>query len=123
MWALEIFSQAPNHNATFLLLISVLQNITNQIAEASKPDPASPRPSTELPASPRASVRRRTLSKVPDIALRQLIHRNYATVFADVLFRAAGTEKMREKDRAVRKERMIRIVELFLKNEDDGTIG
>ncbi|KAJ4353933.1 uncharacterized protein N0V89_005664 [Didymosphaeria variabile] len=121
MWALEILATAPNHNATFLLLISVLQNITNQIAEAGKSDPSTPRASTDLPASPRASVRRRTLSKIPDIALRQLIHRNYATVIADVVFRGTSAEKMREKDRAVRKERMIKVVELFLKNEDDGT--
>ncbi|KAF1974538.1 DNase I-like protein [Bimuria novae-zelandiae CBS 107.79] len=121
IWALEILATQPNHNATFLLLISILQNITNQIAEASKPDPTTPRTSTELPASPRASVRRRTLSKVPDIALRQLIHRNYATVVSDVMFRGPNTEKMKEKDKAVRKERMIKTVELFLKNEDDGT--
>jgi phosphatidylinositol-bisphosphatase len=121
MWALEILAAAPNHNATFLLLISMLQNVTNQIAEAGKPGPSTPRASMELPASPRASVRRKTLSKVPDIAVRQLIHRNYATVFADVVFRGAGAEKMREKEKAVRKERMVRVVELFLKNEDDGT--
>ncbi|KAJ4302773.1 hypothetical protein N0V90_001664 [Kalmusia sp. IMI 367209] len=120
MWALEILTAAPNHNASFLLVISMLQNITNQIAEASKAI-STPRTSTDLPASPRASVRRRTLSKVPDIALRQLIHRNYATVLSDVVFRGPNTEKMREKDKAVRKERMIRIIELFLKNEGDGT--
>lgn len=121
MWALEILATAPNHNATFLLLISMLQNITNQIAEAGKSDPSTPRASTDLPASPRASVRRRTLSKVPDIALRQVIHRNYATVFSDVIFRSSNAEKMRDKDKAVQRERMIRVVELFLKNEDDGT--
>ncbi|KAF2446323.1 DNase I-like protein [Karstenula rhodostoma CBS 690.94] len=121
LWTLEILATAPNHNATFLLIISVLQNITHQIAEAGKADPSTPRTSTELPASPRAAVRRRTLSKVPNIALRQLIYRNYATVFADVMFRGAGAEKMRERDKAVRKERMVRIVELFLKNEVDGT--
>lgn len=121
MWALEILATAPNHNATFLLLISMLQNITHQVTEAGKSDPSTPRASTELPASPRAPVRRRTLSKVPDIALRQLIRRNYATVFADVVFRGASAEKIREKDKAVRKERMVRVVELFLKNEDDGT--
>ncbi|OAG05587.1 DNase I-like protein [Paraphaeosphaeria sporulosa] len=121
MWVLEILATAPNHNATFLLLISMLQNITHQIAEAGKAKPSTPRASTELPASPRAPVRRRTLSKVPNIALRQLIQRNYATVFADVVFRGVSAEKMREKEKAVRKEKMARVVELFLKNEDDGT--
>lgn len=121
MWALEILATQPNHNATFLLLISMLQNITNQIAEAPKPDSTTPRTSMDLPASPRASVRRRTLSKVPDIALRQLIHRNYATVFSEVMFRVSSTERMREKEKTLRKDRMVRFVELFLKNETDGT--
>lgn len=121
IWALEILASQPNHNATFLLLISMLQNLTNQIAEASKPDPTAPRASTELPASPTVSVRRRTLSRVPNIALRQLIHRNYASVLADVMFKGPNTEKLREKEKGVRKERMTRLVELFLRDEADGT--
>ena len=37
MWVLEILADAPYHNATFLLVISMLQTIVNQIVEASKP--------------------------------------------------------------------------------------
>lgn len=121
IWALEILASQPNHNATFLLLISMLQNLTHQIAEASKPDPATPRASVDLPASPTVAVRRRTLSRVPDIAVRQLIHRNYAAVLSEVMFRGPNSEKLRERDRSVRRERMTRLVELFLRNEDDGT--
>lgn len=121
MWALEILATAPNHNASFLLIVSMLQNTTNQLAEATKPDVPGTRTSTDLPASPRASVRRRTLSKVPNIALRQLIHRNYATIFSDVLFRISNMDRLKEREKAVKKERTVRIVELFLKNESDGT--
>lgn len=119
MWALEILASAPAHNASFLLLLSFLQNITNQISEASKPKPQTPRSSVDLPASPDVKVRRRTLSKVPEVAIRQLIIRNYAVVFSDAMFRCKEEAKMREKDRAVRKERMVRIVELFLNTGDD----
>lgn len=116
MWALEILSTAPNHNASFLLIISMLQNISNQIAEASKPDKSTPRSSIDLPASPKASVRRRTLSKVPEVAIRQLIHRNYAAIFSGVLFRAPNLDRIKERDRASQKERMIKVIELFLSN-------
>ncbi|KAH8724788.1 Endonuclease/exonuclease/phosphatase [Phaeosphaeriaceae sp. PMI808] len=114
MWALEILATAPNHNASFLLLLSFLQNMSNQITEASKPKPESRRPSMDLPASPEVKVRRRTLSKVPAVAIRQLIVKNYAVVFADAMFKGKEDVRMRERDRAVRKERMTRVVEMFL---------
>jgi phosphatidylinositol-bisphosphatase len=118
MWALEILSTAPNHNATFLLVLSMLQNLVNQIAQASKPDPATPRSSIDLPASPKVAVRRKTLSKVPEVAVRQLVQRNYATVLADAMIRVANLDKMKEKERVATKERMTRLVELFLRGED-----
>ncbi|KAF2474296.1 DNase I-like protein [Lindgomyces ingoldianus] len=119
LWTLEVLSSTPNHNVSFVLITSMLQRVANEIANASKPDPKTPRSSVDLPASPQVSIRRRTLSKVPDVAIRQLIKRNYATLFADAMFRAADTDKMKDKEKAVRKERMIRILELFLKEEDD----
>jgi hypothetical protein len=119
MWALEILATAPTHNASFLLLLSFLQNMANQITDASKPKPETPRTSVDLPASPQAKVRRRTLSKVPEVAIRQLIIRNYAVVFADVLFRCKEEGKLKEKDKAARKERMVRMVGLFLSSGDE----
>jgi phosphatidylinositol-bisphosphatase len=119
MWALEILATAPSHNATFLLLLSFLQNLTNQITEASKPKPETPRTSMDLPASPEVKVRRRTLSKVPEVAIRQVIIRNYAVIFADTIFRCKEEAKMKEKDKAVRKDRMVKVVELFLSAGDD----
>ncbi|ORY17623.1 Endonuclease/exonuclease/phosphatase [Clohesyomyces aquaticus] len=113
LWALEILSSAPNHNVSFVLLTSMLQRVATEITNASKADPKSPRSSLDLPSSP-VSVRRRTLSKVPKVAIRQLINRNYATLFAEAVVRATGTDKMKDKDKTVRKERMIRLLELFL---------
>lgn len=118
MSILEILATAPNHNASFLLIVSLLKNIITQITDISKPKPDTPRTSTDIPASPQAKVRRRALSKVPEIAIRQVIVRNYAVVFADVLFRCKEDARARERDRAIRKERMVRVVELFLGDED-----
>jgi phosphatidylinositol-bisphosphatase len=120
MWALEIMSTAPNHNACFLLIASMLRNILNQIIQASKPDPATPRTSVELPASPKASVRRKTLSKVPEVALRQLIQRNYSTVLAEAMVRVPTADRMKDKDKALRGQRMTRLVELFISEEGLG---
>ncbi|KAH7390534.1 Endonuclease/exonuclease/phosphatase [Pyrenochaeta sp. MPI-SDFR-AT-0127] len=114
MAVLEILATTPSHNASFLLILSFLQNIANQITEASKPKPDTPRTSVDLPASPQAKVRRRTLSKVPEIAIRQLIVRNYAVVFADVLFRSKEAARTKEKEKAVKKERMVDVIEMFL---------
>ncbi|KAF2680254.1 DNase I-like protein [Lentithecium fluviatile CBS 122367] len=118
MWALEILSTARSHNATFLLIVSMLQNVANQITHASKPDPATPRSSIDLPASPKVSVRRKTLSKVPEVAIRQLVGRNYATVLAETMIRAPNIEKMKDKDKVVTRERMTRLVDLFLNGEE-----
>ncbi|KAF2730326.1 DNase I-like protein [Polyplosphaeria fusca] len=115
---LEALSAIPHNNVCFILVTSFLQKLATEIANATKPDPKTPRSSMDLPASPQVSVRRKTLSKVPEVAVRQLINRNYATVFADAIFRSLNADKMREKDKAVRKERMVRVLELFLADTD-----
>lgn len=119
MWALEILATAPNHNACFLLLLSFLQNIAGQITDISRPKSSSSRASGDLPASPKVHVRRRTLSKVPGIAIRQLIIRNYAVIFSDVVFRTKQEGNIREKDKATRKERMVKVMEMFLSNGEE----
>jgi hypothetical protein len=115
---LEILATAPPHNASFLLLISMLQNLLTQLSEAarrSEPTSATPRSSVDftLPASPQAKVRRSTLSRVPEEAVRQLVARNFAIVFAGVLSRD-DTNGVKESVRAARRERMVRVVEVFL---------
>ncbi|KAF2715146.1 DNase I-like protein [Pleomassaria siparia CBS 279.74] len=117
---LEILSSTPSHNASFVLLTTMLQSIAKDITNISNPRPKTPRASMDLPASPQVHVRRKTLSKVPEVALRQLIDRNYATVFADVIFRSEGFDKLKEKDRATRKGRMVKLMEVFLVDDDSG---
>ncbi len=114
MAILEALASAPSHNASFLLMISFLQNIANQITDSSKPTLDAPLASPKLPASPQAKVRKRALSNVPEVAIRQLIVRNYSIVFADVLFRYKEDNRMKEREKAIRKERMVRVIELFL---------
>jgi hypothetical protein len=121
IWVLEILSSEPSHNTTFLLLISMLEHLAREVTNASRPDPKTPRSSVDIPGSPQVSVRRKTLSKIPEVAIRQLIYRNYATVFADAMFRGANTEKMKEKDKAARKERIIKVIELFLSDGLDAS--
>lgn len=121
IWVLEILSSEPSHNTTFLLLLSMLEHLAREITNASKPDPNTPRVSVDIPGSPQVSVRRKTLSKIPEVAIRQLIYRNYATVFADAMFRALTPERMKEKDKAARKERMIKVLELFLTEGLEGS--
>jgi phosphatidylinositol-bisphosphatase len=115
---LEILATAPPHNASFLLIISMLQNLLHQLAEAARrtePASATPRSSVDftIPASPQAKVRRSTLSRVPEEAVRQLVSRNFAIVFAGVLSRD-DANGVRESVRAARRERMVRVVEVFL---------
>jgi len=115
---LEILATAPPHNASFLLIISMLQNLLRQLSEAarrSEPASATPRSSADftIPASPQAKVRRSTLSRVPEEAVRQLVSRNFAIVFAGVLSRD-GANGVKESVRAARRERMVRVVEVFL---------
>ncbi|PVI07678.1 DNase I-like protein [Periconia macrospinosa] len=117
MLVLEILAAAPCHNASFLLIVSMLQNIANQIVEASRPQSQTTRSSIELPSSPKAAVRRKTLSKDFQLAIKQLVNKNHAAVLADVLFRAADSNRLKERERTVRKERMASIVELFLNND------
>jgi len=121
LWILEILSSAPNHNVSFILLTSMLSRITNEIVSASKKDEVvSARSSTDLPASPQVSVRRKTLSKIPDVARRQLIVRNYAATFAPVMFRGPGAGG-KEKEKKQREERMARVLEIFLDESGQGS--
>ncbi|KAH6622272.1 phosphatase family protein-like protein [Boeremia exigua] len=113
MAILEILAASPPHNATFLLLLSFLQNLTAQLTAAGAPAPDAPRKSVEMPSSPQAKVRRRTLSRTAGVAVRQLVVRNYCVVFADVLFGFEGG-RLSERERGVRRERMGRVLGLFL---------
>lgn len=55
------------------------------------------------------------MSKVAGEAVKQLVVRNYCVVFAGVVVREEeATGRLREKERAGRRERVGRVLELFL---------
>lgn len=116
---LETLASAPHHNATFILLLSFLQHLVRQITNASAPAPDAPRKSVEMPSSPQAKVHRRTLSKVAGEAVKQLVVRNYCVVFAGVVVKEEeGAGRLREKERTGRRERVVRVLELFLTEKE-----
>ncbi len=117
MQILEVLASSPNRNITFVLLTSMLAHMSKTIAEARK-EPlgnktnSSQRGSMDLPASPKAPMRRRTLSQVPAVARRQIANKNMAAMFAEVMVRLPQGLKARERARA--EERRIRVIEVFL---------
>lgn len=121
-WVLEILSSAPNHNVSFVLLTSMLSRIAVEIANSIKPS-VTPRSSVELPASPKVSVRRKTLSQIPEVARMQLINRNFAAIFSEEMIKVPELEKGKEKEMRLREERMIRVIEIFLSDGSSGPGG
>jgi hypothetical protein len=117
-WCLEILSSAPNHNVSFVLITSMLTRIASEIVNSTRPA-ATPRSSVELPASPRVSVRRKTLSQVPEVARRQLINRNYAVIFSGVLVKVPQLSKGKEKEKKTMDDRMASLIELFLRDDEE----
>ncbi|KAJ9642939.1 hypothetical protein H2199_004461 [Coniosporium tulheliwenetii] len=115
-WILEIMAAAPNHNVSLVLITSMLSRISNEIANTVKA-PTEPKKDADLPASPRANVRRRALSNVPAVARRQLVDRSLASIFAGVVIRAHEDSKAKEKERRASEERRVRVIEIFLKEE------
>ncbi|KAF2272332.1 DNase I-like protein [Westerdykella ornata] len=114
MWALEVLSSAPHHSASFLMLMTTLDRVASEICNAATQKQNATLSNIELPRSPQVSVRRGTLSKAPEIATRQLIALNYATVFADAIFRLPQMERPGDRENAARKDRVIDMMQLFL---------
>jgi phosphatidylinositol-bisphosphatase len=112
-WVLEILSSAPNHKISFVLITSMLSRIAVEIANSIKPS-GTPRSSVELPASPKVSVRRKTLSQIPEVARMQLINKNFAAIFSEEMIKVPELEKGKEKEKRLREERMMRVIEIFL---------
>ncbi|OCK87113.1 DNase I-like protein [Cenococcum geophilum 1.58] len=121
-WVLEILSSAPNHNISFILLTSMLSRIAVEIANSTKPS-RTPRSSVELPTSPKVSVRRKTLSQIPEVARMQLINKNFAAIFSEEMIKVPELEKGKEKEKRLREERMMRVIEIFLSDGGSGPGG
>ncbi|KAF1809266.1 DNase I-like protein [Eremomyces bilateralis CBS 781.70] len=110
---LERLAEAPIHNASFFLLTTMLSRIISEVVSASKSrHRALPHP-IELPASPRVSRRRKTLSADPVEARKQLMELNYATIFAEAVVRPS-TMASNAKHKSSH-ERKARFIETFLR--------
>ena len=121
-WVLEVLSSAPNHNVSFVLLTSMLSRIAVEIANSTKSS-RTPRSSAELPASPKVSVRRKTLSQIPEVARMQLINKNFAAIFSEEMIKVSELGKGKEKEKRLREERMMRVIEIFLSDGGSGPGG
>lgn len=109
---MESLSTARIHSASFILVTSMLGRVVQEVAAGYQATPPRSRANSELPHSPRVKVRRKTLDKDAMVASKQLMVKNMAAVFADVLVRVPegdtieGTEGKRRQ-----------LVEMFLEGE------
>ena len=115
-WIQENMSHSPSHSISFILICPMLDRIISEVASAHMlQDSSHPKPEPASYMRPAALIRRRTMSKDPGAAYRQMLVRAVAAIFAPVMIRAPVPSK--EKDRAGLEERKIRMIELFLSKE------
>ncbi|KAF2841692.1 DNase I-like protein [Patellaria atrata CBS 101060] len=118
---MEALSTTPSHNVSFVLLTSMLSHIESLITSAVKDSAigvgsGTSRSSIDIPSSPqspKATVRRKTLSKDPVVARRQVVQRALAAVFAEVVVRLP--DRLGGKQRRDAEERAVRVLEVFLR--------
>lgn len=110
---LNTLSSQPHHNVSFILITSMLSRMISEITSAQTTIvPSSPKKNDALPASTRATVRRKTLSADPAVARRQLIEKEYAAIYGDILIKAPLPT--RDKERRAALDRRQHIIEIFL---------
>jgi len=94
----------------------MLDRIVNEVASAHmSQDSSHPKPEPASYMRPAALIRRKTMSKDPGVAYRQMLVRAVAAIFAPIMIRAPVPSK--EKDRAGLEERKMRMIELFLSKD------
>ena len=94
----------------------MLDRIIAEIVAAAARGPSSS--GVDLPITPSkrtGTMRKKDISREPAVALRQLTTRAFASLFAEIMIKAAVPAK--EKDKAVLEERKVRFVELFLSKD------
>jgi len=125
----EVLSSSPPRSISFVILTSMLARIVQEVAGTTEPDillpspPSGPssRTSVESPplASPKVTVRKNTLDQDPAIARRQLVCKNFAAVFEEILVRVpqetAGTGS-KSKSAATLNQRR-ELIEVFLESD------
>lgn len=108
LWIFDVLSASPVHNVSFVFLTSMLARVAELVAPISSPTSASA--SALDPASSHASQ-----PSDSAIARRRLVGREYARIFAGVVFR--GALPSRDRDRRAAEERRRHIIEVFLREK------
>lgn len=113
-WLLEIMAGAPNHNVCFVLLTSMLARIANEVKTATKVEAALKSPTSPLRRTLTGVAGRvRSASEAQKVQALN-VEKGLSNAFAEVMIRAAEKNGLKDKDKATRKQRMGRVVELFV---------
>ena len=108
---LEILSLSPSHSVSFVLLTSMLARVSQEVTSSVQSMQSATGTTAELPESHRVKVKTKSLDHDRSAAIRQLIQKNLAAVFADVLIR---TPDDTSKGQGVILDRKRELVEIFL---------
>ena len=122
---LDVLSISPNHNISFVFLTSMLRRVARELAPVPKPNwkestIGSARLSLDsVSRSLSWKGKAPTLNNDPTTVRRKAVEKDYANVFSRVLFRGPAPGK--EKERRISDERQREILEVFLREDRDGS--
>ncbi|KAK7531289.1 phosphatase family protein-like protein [Phyllosticta citribraziliensis] len=114
-WILEVIGKSPNHSVTFVLMTSMLGRVATEIRNAGKGDAAD----INSPTSPikrtltAVGGRMRSASEAQKSAA-QNVEKGLAGALAEAMIRAGEKSAGKEKDKQLRRQRMFRVVEVFV---------
>ncbi|KAF4632350.1 hypothetical protein G7Y89_g5784 [Cudoniella acicularis] len=119
-WVLDVLSGSPNHNISFVFLMSMLSRVVGELAPLPK---ESWRENKVGSTRSSLDIVRRSLSwkgkppplpEDPAVLRRQAAEKAYVNVFRDVIFR--GPAGLKEKERKALEERQREVLEPFLRS-------
>jgi phosphatidylinositol-bisphosphatase len=112
-WVLDVLASNPNHNISFVFLISTLSRVIIELTPAKPPPQKSAGSRMSLDIRRSLSFKGRTAPIPPEStqSRRQAVNKKYAEIFAPIIFRSA---KGKEKEKKSTEERQRRILEVFL---------
>ncbi|KAK7539109.1 phosphatase family protein-like protein [Phyllosticta citricarpa] len=114
-WILEVIGKSPNHSVTFVLMTSMLGRVATEIRNAGKGDAAG----ITSPTSPikrtltAVGGRMRSASEAQKNAA-QSVEKGLAGALAEAMIRTGEKAAGKDKDRQLRRQRMMRAVEVFV---------
>lgn len=109
---LEILSISPPHNTSFILILSMLGSLVQEVSNISYED--GPK---DTPKSTGFFTRRRTMSNDPRTARKIAVQKAYASIFAESLIRVP--EQPSSKAKTTSLEQKKELIEIFLDSSTD----